>query len=206
MWIQDSHLLEFSTNDPLPSLTTKSIPEQVPDILVTSRGYCESYTAPDAKNLRMHSKSVLPSRQTVTPDGMESKDWKHEFSIPGDYSGPFAVVPQGRSRYLVLANGSLVKIVDGGKPLAKMEVVYDKSAIKAVVHDTDEEKRYAFTDTHYFEVVEPLVLKPHGVKSIDTTNGATGLESAFHCARAIRGLPPIAFPKSALDPKPTPKK
>ena len=27
-----------------------------------------------------------------------------------------------------------------------------------------------------------------------TSNGAAGLETAFHCARAARGLPPVPFP------------
>ena len=31
-------------------------------------------------------------------------------------------------------------------------------------------------------------------ESFDTSNGAAGLETAFHCARAARGLPPVPFP------------
>lgn len=53
---------------------------------------------------------------------------------------------------------------------------------------------YAFAATNFFEVAEPVVLKPHAVKKFDTSDGAAGLESAFHCARAVCGLPPVPFP------------
>ncbi len=37
-------------------------------------------------------------------------------------------------------------------------------------------------------------MKPHHGLTFDTSNGAAGLETAFHCARLVRGLPPVPFP------------
>ena len=81
-----------------------------------------------------------------------------------------------------------------GRDDVELVTVYDKSKVLAVLHDADEEKRYAFTATHFFEVAEPFAPKPHAVKKFDTSNGAVALETAFHCARATRGLPPVPFP------------
>ena len=146
-------------------------------------------------NIESHFYTVLPSRRLLEPGGHESKPWDKRYSVPGDINGPFAVVPYKKARYIVTPAGAVVRMVNAdGKPCDKLTPVYDKAKVLAVVHDADEEIRYAFTTTHFFEVAEPVVLKPHAVKKFDTSNGAAGLETAFHCARAVRGLPPVPFP------------
>lgn len=164
------------------------------DFLVNTAAECELYVAAPGGEVECHVKSVLSSRQGSKLGDSILQPWAKTYAVPTSVTGPFAVVPHRKSRYLVTPAGAVVKICDDGKPLAKAAVVYDKSPVKAVVHDADEDKRYAFTATHYFEVAEPLVLKPHEVKRFDTSNGAAGLETAFHCARAVRGLPPAPFP------------
>ncbi len=159
------------------------------DFLVTSAAECELYTATAAGGIECYVRSVLPTRQD------HDKLWDQPYMVPARVSGPFAVVPHGKARYLVTPAGAVVRIVDAaGKPLGQAAAVYDKAPVRAVVHDADEDRRYAFTATHYFEVAEPLVLKAHGVKRFDTSTGAAGLETAFHCGRAVRGLPPVPFP------------
>jgi len=165
------------------------------DFLVTNTADCELYVAAFDGGVEGHVHSVLPTRQTTRPGGSEGVPWEQRYVIPGDIDGPFAVVPHKKARYLVTPAGAVVRMVGpDGKAEPKLVAVYDKSKVLAVVHDTDEEVRYAFTATHFFEVAEPVVLKPHAVKKFDTSNGAAGLETAFHCARAVRGLPPVPFP------------
>lgn len=164
------------------------------DFLVTNRAECELYMFRSG-NIESHFYTVLPSRRLLEPGGHESKPWDKRYSVPGDINGPFAVVPYKKARYIVTPAGAVVRMVNAdGKPCDKLTPVYDKAKVLAVVHDADEEIRYAFTTTHFFEVAEPVVLKPHAVKKFDTSNGAAGLETAFRCARAVRGLPPVPFP------------
>lgn len=164
------------------------------DFLVTDAADCELFLAQHDGSVQCYVKSVLFSRLMVEPGGAEIKPWDKPYLVPGDIAAPFAVLPHKKSRYLVTPAGTLAKLCDAGKPLDRLAVVYDKSPVRAVVHDADEGAWYAFTATHFFEVAEPVTLKPHGVKAFDTSSGAAGLETAFHSARAVRGLPPIAFP------------
>ncbi len=165
------------------------------DFFVTNAADCELYVAALDGEVECHVNSVLPSRKTTVPGGGEGVPWEKRHTVPGDINGPFAVVPHKKARYLVTPAGAVARMVNaGGDAEQKLVTVYDKSKVLAVVHDTDEEKRYAFTATHFFEVAEPVVLKPHAVKKFDTSNGAAGLETAFHCGRAVRGLPPLPFP------------
>ena len=191
---QDSSFLPLY---PLAGLISDS-PDKPPvyyDILVTLAAECELFIATPEGPVECHVNWVLLSQQIPLSSDNDRKPWGKRYAVPGVAPGPFAVVPHGKARYLVTAAGTLVKLVGaGGKPLATAETVYDQSRVLAVVHDADENKRYAFTATHYFEVAEPLVLKPHAVKAFGTSSGAAGLECAFHCGRAVRGLPPAAFP------------
>ena len=171
------------------------------DFVVTNSANCELYVANPSGGVECHFKSVLPSRQATKPGGGQGVPWVELHAVPGEVNGPFAVVPYRRARYIVTPAGAVVRMVnEDGKACDKLTPVFDKSKVLAVVHDTDEEKRYAFTATHFFEVAEPVVLKPHAVKKFDTSNGQTGLETAFHCARAVRGLPPVAFPAPPAAP------
>ena len=175
------------------------------DIHVTDAAECELIVARPGDTVACYQRSVLPSRRMTTPGGHELKPWAKLYAVPGVPPGPFTVVPHKKARYLVTAAGSLVRIVGAdGKPLAKAEVVFDKSPIRAVVHDADEGHWYAFTAAEFFEVAEPLALKPHKVAKFDTTSGLAGLETAFHCGRAVRGLPPVPFPADPADAKKKP--
>ena len=164
------------------------------DFVVTPAAECELYVVRPGEVVCL-TNSVLPSRRTTIPGGHDLKPWEKRYSVPGAIDGPFAVVPHGKARYLVTPAGHVARMVDtAGKAEAKLATVFDASRVLAVLHDADEERRYAFTATQFFEVAEPFVMKPHAVKKFDTSNGAAGLETAFHCARAARGLPPVPFP------------
>ncbi len=177
------------------------------DYLVNETAECEFYFPDTRDGVRCFVASLLPSRNKLQRERGQPV-WRERNAVPANmilFDGHFTVVPHKKARYLVTAAGSLVKIVGAdGKPLPKAEVVFDKSPIRAVVHDTDEGHWYALTATDFFEVAEPLAAKPHQVAKFDTSSGLAGLETAFHCGRAVREMPPVPFPADPADAKKKP--
>ena len=177
--------------DPYQNLVGKPLYH---DVLISNAAEFEFHIAQADGSIDCRAESVLPSRRTPNV-GRNLVPWDKRYSVPGGIDGPFAVVSHGKARYVVTPAGHVARMVNAdGKACDKLTTVYDAAKVLAVLHDADEEKRYAFTATHFFEVAEPFALKPHAVKRFDTSNGAVGLETAFHCARAARGLPPVPFP------------
>ena len=73
------------------------------DFLISQAAECELFIGKPNDSIVCQVNSVLASQQIPANGNEDRKPWQQRYAVPGLISGPFAVVPHGKARYLVTA-------------------------------------------------------------------------------------------------------
>ena len=110
-----------------------------------------------------------------------------EWTFP--FTGPFRVAARGNDRFLVTDAGRVYMAPRDAEPGAPLKEVWKEAPVDVLIHDDDAKKSYAFTRTHYFDVADIIVPKPHNLTIRREWFALAADEQAAKCARVVRGLP-----------------